>query len=67
MTDDEIKAKCEMLFQNGYSRAIIVSDNGDTYRNSISLAYAQRVRYGDERVFARRKQKSGRYEWKEFK
>lgn len=65
MTDDEIKAECERRFQNGASRTQIVCD--EHYRQVPSLPYALRVRSDAERVFARRKQKSGRYEWKEFK
>lgn len=76
MTDDEIKAECEVRFQCGHSHTQLVYDGRYTtlFRSMDSRREALVFKSGDERVFSRTKTRlndraNGRvvYVWKEYK
>lgn len=65
MTEEEIKAGCEMLFQNGGSHVYAVNPARRSFRPSLSSAKLEaQLAWRGEQVWARRKVRgTSRWEW----
>ena len=58
-----IAVECERAFQNGGPRVYTVEADGGILPSSMSARAAARCAFDDQTVYARQKQRAGRYEW----